>query len=344
MDHLPRLLHRPIESHDGTRLATHLRPVARTPACHSRTAASSPCSGRLLRPGEIVSHLPSRFPASSTRSFLRALPASARLDTFRCRGALAHTHTAVTCRMRPSQPHSPDGFPSDELRATLHGAESPPHRASCSSPDLRSPGHPTRLGSPSAQLPTRPARLHALHSEVTSGVDPSFDIPPDSCLPGSRLRQHQQRLPAPLCPPRSGPPSRFPKTMTPPSRRARLWFPNPEPVSARVSRTLVTQVPITPATLLSRRLPSGSARLATRSRPSCPCLSRVSQRRLCPVSRPEQAAEINSHRQLPADKNPPRSKPKNQSPGSSIYSGNLPTSFPVDESARDETTVWLPNR
>jgi hypothetical protein len=79
--------------------------------------------------------------------------------------------------------------------------------------------HPTRLDSPSAQLPTRPARLHALHSEVTSGVDPSFDIPPDSCPPGSRLRQHQQRFPAPLCPPRSGPPSRFPKTMTPPSRQ-----------------------------------------------------------------------------------------------------------------------------
>jgi hypothetical protein len=257
--------------------------------------------------------------------------------------ARAHSHCSYLQDEAVSA-HSPDGLPPDELRATLLDAESPPHRASCSSPDLRSPGHPTRLDSPSAQLPTRPARLHALHSEVTSGVDPSFDIPPDSCPPGSRLRQHQQRFPAPLCPPRSGPPSRFPKTMTPPSRQIRSWFPNPEPVSARVSRTLVTQDPITPATLLSRRLPSGSARLATRSRPSYPGLSRVSQHPCCPVSRPARAAEINSHRQLPADKNPPRSKPKDQSPGPSIYSGNLPTSFPVDESARDETTVWLPNR
>jgi hypothetical protein len=185
----PRLLHRPIESHDGTRLATHLHSVARAPARHSRTAASSPCSSRLLRSGEIVAHPPSRFPASPTRSLLRALPASARLDTFRCRGALAHTHTAVACGMRPSPlTHRPVSRPASAVPR-------------CSTQSLLH----------------IEAALHALHSEVTNGVDPSFDIPPDSCPPGSRLRQHQQRLPVHLCPPRGGPPSRFPKTMTPPS-------------------------------------------------------------------------------------------------------------------------------
>jgi hypothetical protein len=121
-------------------------------------------------------------------------------DTFRRhRRARALSHRSCL-RDEAVSAHSPPGCPCDELRATALGAESPLHRAPCSPPCNRFPGRPARLGTPVPQLPTRPARLHALHSEVTRGVGPSFDIPPDSCPPGSRLRQHQQRLPAPSVP------------------------------------------------------------------------------------------------------------------------------------------------
>lgn len=53
--------------------------------------------------------------------------------------ARAHSHCSYLQDEAVSA-HSPDGLPPDELRATLLDAESPPHRASCSSPDLRSPG------------------------------------------------------------------------------------------------------------------------------------------------------------------------------------------------------------
>lgn len=77
MNHLTAVLHRPIESHDGTCLATRLWLVAQTFdasfACHHIVSVQWP----LAAVRRMVAHPPARFPACRTRSFLRVQPASA---------------------------------------------------------------------------------------------------------------------------------------------------------------------------------------------------------------------------------------------------------------------------
>jgi hypothetical protein len=283
---------------------------------HSRATTSSPCSGRLLRS---AGWLPTRRPASP-----RAAPAVScahnplRLTrhTLR-RNGLARAHSFRShLRDEAVSAHSTHSFPRTELRAATLTAESPLRRSP----------------------------RHALHSSDL-GVDPSFDIPPDSCPPGSRLRQHQQRLPAHLCPPRGGLPSRFLETISPPSRQLRA----PVSQSSNLSRPKYLQTPVardpaTPATVRVRRLPSDIVRLATRPVLSYPSPLRASQR-IYPSGLPSgERGGGDSISGFPKIFIRLGANQTTSFPVTQFIPASPSTSFPVDESARDETTVWLPKR
>lgn len=289
MDHLTAVLHRPIESHDGTCLATRLWLVAQTFdasfACHHVVSVQWPLA--VFRrdgcpPAGPLPRAPHpQFPTRTARFGSPVTPCGAP-------SSLAHTHTAVTCEMRPSL-----------------------------------------------------VTLHALDK----GVDPSFDIPPDSYPSGSRLRQHQQRLPAHLCPPRSGLPSRFLETISPPSRQLRAPVSqNSNPSRPKYLQTPVTRNPATSATVRVRRLPSDLVRLATRPKPSYPSSLHASQRISLSGPPSRERGGRDSISGFPKIFIHLGANQITSFPVAQFIPASPSTSCPVDESARDETTVWLPNR
>jgi len=157
--------------------------------------------------------------------------------------------------------HPPSGFPTVERISTRLPHSCPCAQRVCTRSTLKLPSEWIRLStSRTVQLPAR---------WVVFSV-------------------HSSRLPAPLCPPRSEPPSRFPKTMYSPSRLpAQPGCPGHELVSCAPLQTLVTQNPSRLATPSDRRLPPARGRLATRLIPGCPDTQRVSQR-CSPSGRPSE--------------------------------------------------------
>lgn len=220
------------------------------------------------------------------------------------------------------------------------------------------PARTTRFGSPVTPCGA-PSSLAHTHPAVTcgdeavsntlrsldEGVDPSFDIPPDSCPSGGRLRQHQQRLPAHLCPPRGGLPSRFLETIAPPSRQLRaLVSQSSNPSRPKYHQTPVARDPVTPATVRVRRLPSDIVRLATRPVLSYPSPLHASQR-ISPSGPPsEEHGGGDSISGFPKIFIHLGANQTTSFPVTQFIPASPPTSFPVDESARDKTNVWLPNR